>query len=77
MLGRMNAFDKDLGGGRATVHYGDGEFVVLKPGRFVVCAVTGEPIPLDQLRYWNPEKQEAYKGPAEALKRWKELNGRA
>jgi len=71
----MNAHDRDLGG-PAVVHYGDGEFVVLKPGRFVVCAVSGKPIPLDALRYWNPQKQEAYAGPEEALSRWKQLNGR-
>jgi hypothetical protein len=48
------------------VHYGDGEFVLLKPGRNVLCAVTGEKIPLEALRYWNPTLQEAYAGPAEA-----------
>ncbi len=69
----MNAHDRDLDG-RATVHYGDGEYVVLKPGRFVLCAVSGKRIPLDALRYWNPIKQEAYAGPEEALKRWIELN---
>jgi len=42
--------------------------VVLKPGRHVVCAVSGVLIPLEGLRYWNPELQEAYAGPAEALK---------
>lgn len=55
--------------GQATVHYGDGEFVVLKPGRYVTCAVTERPIPLEILRYWSPERQEAYIGPVEALSR--------
>ncbi|MBC6981026.1 DUF2093 domain-containing protein [Caulobacter sp. 17J80-11] len=72
----MNAFDRDLGG-QAVVHYGDGEYVVLKPGRYVLCAVSGEQIPLDGLRYWNPKLQEAYAGPEQALKRWKELNEKA
>ena len=70
----MNAFDRDLGRDLATLHYGDGEFVVLKPGRHVVCAVSGVLIPLEGLRYWNPELQEAYAGPAEALKRWRDQN---
>jgi hypothetical protein len=72
----MNAFDKDLGsaGEIALVRYGDGEIMVLRPGRFVVCAVTGKKIPLEALRYWNPNLQEAYAGPAEALARWRELN---
>lgn len=62
----MNAHDPDLGA-PAKLHYGDGEFVVLKPGRFVLCAVSGKRIPLDALRYWNAEKQEAYAGAEEAL----------
>lgn len=63
----MNAHDPSLGL-PAQLHYGDGEFVVLKPGRFVICAVSGQRIPLDALRYWSAERQEAYAGPAEALK---------
>lgn len=70
----MNALDRDMGGDIAVVHYGDGEYAVLKPGRHVVCAVSGVKIPLEALRYWNAEAQEAYATPAEALKRWKELN---
>lgn len=73
----MNAHDRSLpGAGReiATVHYGDGEFTVMRPGQYVPCAVSGVLIPLKALRYWNPELQEAYAGPAEALARWKELN---
>lgn len=56
----------------ATLHYGDGEFAVLKPGPFVLCAVSGRPIPLDILRYWSVEHQEAYAGPTEALSRMAE-----
>lgn len=70
----MNAFDRDMGRDLAAVHYGDGDYAVLKPGRHVICAVSGAKIPLETLRYWNPTVQEAYAGPAEALKRWKELN---
>ena len=72
----MNAHDRDLakGGDLAQLHYADGEFVVLKPGRYVICAVSGVKIPLEALRYWNPSLQEAYAGPAEALQRWKEVN---
>ena len=59
----------DIIPGQATVHYGDGEFVVLKPGRYVTCAVSEKPIPLEILRYWSPDRQEAYIGPVEALSR--------
>lgn len=69
----MNALDRN-NGGEAVVSYGDGEFVVLKAGRYVVCAVTGKHIPLDALRYWDPVRQEAYAGPSEAFQRWKENN---
>ncbi len=73
----MNAYDKDFLGSAeqpAVLRYGDGEFTVIKPGRFVICAVTGKRIPLEALRYWNPVTQEAYAGPAEALERWRQLN---
>lgn len=53
----------------ATLHFGDGEFAVLKPGSFVPCAVSGRAIPLETLRYWSAERQEAYAGPQEALSR--------
>ena len=72
----MNAHDKNLSpsGEIAQVHYGDGEIMVVRPGRYVICAVTGRKIPLEALRYWNPRLQEAYAGPTEALRRWRELN---
>mgnify|MGYP001344710006 FL=1 len=62
------------GGAEARIHYGDNEVTILKQGSFVRCAVSGERIPLDELRYWNVELQEAYRGPEEATKRWRELN---
>ncbi|HZV84504.1 MAG TPA: DUF2093 domain-containing protein [Brevundimonas sp.] len=61
----MSASPADI----ATLHYGDGEFVVLKPGRAVVCAVTGQAVPLETLRYWSVSRQEAYAGPNEAFQR--------
>ncbi len=76
-LAAMNAHDRDFPGRAelAQVRYGDGEITVLRPGRYVICAVSGKAIPLEALRYWNPELQEAYAGPAEALARWQELHG--
>ena len=71
----MNAHDPEFpGNDQAKLHYGDGDYAVLRPGRHVVCAVTGRRIPLEQLRYWSAVLQEAYAGPAEALKRWQETN---
>jgi hypothetical protein len=62
--------DPDL----ATLHYGDGDYAIVKPGHYVLCAVTKSKIPLESLRYWNPITQEAYRGPEEAMIRWKTLN---
>jgi hypothetical protein len=75
----MNAYDRNLPNDPqlAVLHYGDGEFAVLKPGRYVLCAVSGVKIPLDALRYWNPVTQEAFAGPEQALERWRELNAGA
>lgn len=72
----MNAHDRNIGpDDMARLHYGDGDYAVLRPGRYVLCAVTGQRVPLEQLRYWSVELQEAYASPAEALKRWRETNG--
>ncbi len=75
MFTPMNALDRQIDA-PAVVHYGDGEYVVMKPGRYVVCAVTGARIPLEALRYWSPELQEAYAGPDQALVRWRETSRR-
>ena len=57
----MNRFDKLLGKQRqAEVKYLDGEFQVISPGDFVLCALTQEPIALSDLKYWSVEAQEAY-----------------
>ncbi|QEE39521.1 MULTISPECIES: DUF2093 domain-containing protein [unclassified Methylobacterium] len=58
--------------GEAVVQYGDGTMRVIKPGSFVRCAVTGDPIPLDELRYWSAARQEAYVSPEAILSRLKE-----
>jgi hypothetical protein len=42
---------------------------VIKPGTFVTCSVTGRPIPLEALRYWNVDRQEAYFDAAAAFRR--------
>lgn len=44
----------------ATLQYGPNGFRVVTTGSHVVCAVSGEKIPLDSLRYWSAELQEPY-----------------
>lgn len=48
------------GGRAARLRYGPNGFRILSPGDHVVCAVSGERIPLDHLRYWSVERQEPY-----------------
>jgi hypothetical protein len=55
--------------GEADVKYLDGDFRVMRPGAFVRCAVTGVPIPLEELRYWSVDLQEAYATPEAVLQR--------
>lgn len=54
--------------GEAEVRFLDGDFRVIRPGAFVRCAVTGVPIPLEELKYWSVDLQEAYATP-EAVRR--------
>jgi hypothetical protein len=44
----------------ARLYYMANGFRVLSNGDHVVCAVSGEKIPLDSLRYWSVDKQQAY-----------------
>jgi hypothetical protein len=56
------------GSGReARLQYLDGGFRLLATGDFVRCAETGAAIPLDELRYWSVERQEAYADAAASL----------
>jgi hypothetical protein len=51
----------------ARVHYLPSTFRVLSKGDHVVCAVTGTRIPLQELKYWSVERQEAYVDAAASL----------
>ena len=44
----------------ARVHYMANGFRLLSAGDHVLCAVTGQVIPLDELRYWSVVRQEPY-----------------
>ncbi len=50
----------------ARLHYGPNGFRILGQGDHVPCARTGARIPLDELRYWSVERQEAYATPLAA-----------
>jgi hypothetical protein len=69
----MNRFERRPNAAvEATLDYLDGEFRIVKPGAFVRCAVTGVPIPLGELRYWNVALQEAYANPQAKLIRMRQ-----
>ena len=47
-------------GRAARLHYMANGFRVLASGDHVICAVTGDKIAVDDLRYWSVARQEAY-----------------
>jgi hypothetical protein len=51
----------------ARLHYLPGTYRVLSHGDHVLCAVTRQPIPLGELKYWSVERQEAYATPEASL----------
>ncbi len=70
----MNRFENTFAAASiATVKYLDADYQVISHGQFVLCAVTGEKIKLDELRYWSVERQEAYVSAKEAVQRKLEL----
>jgi hypothetical protein len=70
----MNRYERPPQPGQeAEIDYLDGDFRVRKPGAYVRCAVTGVEIPLEDLRYWNVDLQEAYAGPEAKLERLRAL----
>ncbi|RUM96156.1 DUF2093 domain-containing protein [Pseudaminobacter arsenicus] len=69
----MNRFEGP-GAREASIRYLDGDFQVTSPGAFVRCAVTGESIPLDELKYWSVARQEAYISASVSLAREIEMN---
>lgn len=58
-------------GGEAKLQYGPNGLRVLRPGSHVLCAATGEAIPLDELRYWSVHRQEPYASAGIASERLK------
>ena len=62
----------DRKSGEAKLQYGPNGFRVLRPGQHVFCAVSGEAIPLEELRYWSVHHQEPYASAELATQR---LNG--
>jgi hypothetical protein len=67
----MNRFERiPLAAGEAELRYLDGDYRIVRPGSYVRCAVTGAAIPLDELKYWSVDLQEAYATPEAVLRRF-------
>ena len=64
----LNKFGQS-GQGEAQVQSPDGDCKVISPRTYVRCAVTDARIPLDELKYWSVDLQEAYSLPSAVLQR--------
>ena len=53
----------------AKIKYLPNNFEIIEDGDHVICSISGKKISLDQLNYWNVEKQEAYYSYVEAAKK--------
>ena len=58
---------------KAKLKYKNNTFDIIEEGTFVLCAISGKEIYLEQLNYWNVELQEAYFSPVEAKIKYEEL----
>ena len=58
---------------KAKLFFKNNYFDVIEEGEFVLCAVSGKEIKLENLNYWNVELQEAYYSPVEVNKKFKNL----
>ena len=56
----------------AKLKYLPNNFNVIEAGDYVICAVSGKKIMLENLTYWNVERQEAYYSYIEAHKKREE-----
>ena len=70
----MSMMNRMESNGPARLRYKDAEFEVLVSGAYVLCAVTGRQIPLDELKYWSVDRQEPYVDALASIKREREIN---
>tara|TARA_B100000586_G_C20056181_1_gene404197 strand:- start:313 stop:513 length:201 start_codon:yes stop_codon:yes gene_type:complete len=65
-----------MNGIKAKLKFQSNNFEIIKKGDYVVCAVSGKNIPLNELTYWNVELQEAYYSPKEAKTRFEQIKSK-
>ena len=49
-----------MNGNKAKLKFKPNNFEIVEEGDYVICAVSGKKINLENLNYWNVELQEAY-----------------
>ena len=54
---------------KAKLLFKHNSFDILEEGDYVLCAISGKKIYLQELNYWNVDLQEAYFSPEEVKKR--------
>lgn len=59
----------------ARLRYNSADYAILTPGTHVTCAITGEAIALDDLKYWSFERQEPYAHAAASLEAERRARG--
>ena len=57
----------------AKIKYFPNNFKIIEQGDYVICAVSGKKISLENLNYWNVDLQEPYYSYVEASKKKEEL----
>ena len=60
----------------AKIKYLPNNFEIIDPGDYVICAVSGKKIDLENLTYWNVELQEPYYSYQEASIKREENNNK-
>ena len=63
-----------MNGNKAKLKFYPNNFEIVEKGDYVICAISGKKIPLNELTYWNVELQEAYFSYKEAFKKKEQLD---
>ncbi len=58
----------------AKLEYLPNNFKIIEDGDHVICAISGKKVSLENLNYWNVEKQEAYFSYVEASTKREKLS---
>ena len=60
----------------AKIKYFPNNFQIIENGDYVICAISGKKINIDNLTYWNVELQEPYFSYKEAQEKREKMNNK-